>query len=270
MAQPELRRWARRIRDLTRRAVHASPAGAGFSHWRAAMVAVLAGTFMAIVGPFGTIEAPLGPRFVYWIGLLAAGTALANTIGRLAVRFDLFERRPWIWALLVTAVITPPMTIVVWLASSWVFFKSFRPEAALGYAVPVFVVSAAMLTITVLTQKTPALTHAAPREAAPPAFLERLPPRLRGADLYAVRAEDHYLRLYTSRGEDIILMRLADALIELEGLEGARVHRSWWVARSAVIDADRGNGRAAFTLPGGVVAPVSRTYAAALRAAGWY
>ncbi len=225
---------------------------------------------MAIAGPFGTIEAPLGLRLIYWIGLLAAGTVLASTIGRLAVRFDLFERRPWLWALLVTAVITPPMTLVVWLASSAAFFKTFRLEAALGYAPPVFVVSAAMLAITVLTQRVPAQTHAAPRDAAPPAFLERLPPRLRGAELYAVRAEDHYLRLYTSRGEDMILMRLADALTELEGLEGAQVHRSWWVARSAVIDADRGNGRATFTLRGGAVAPVSRTYAAALRAAGWY
>ena len=98
----------------------------------------------------------------------------------------------------------------------------------------------------------------------------RLPPRLRGGELFAVEAEDHYLRLHTSRGQDIILMRLADAVIELEGLEGARVHRSWWVARGAVVGAERGGGRGALTLKDGSVAPVSRTYSRALRAAGWY
>ncbi|MFX8624480.1 LytTR family DNA-binding domain-containing protein, partial [Acinetobacter baumannii] len=83
---------------------------------------------------------------------------------------------------------------------------------------------------------------AAPAGAPPPRFLERLPLKLRGAEIYAVEAEDHYLRLHTSRGSDLILMRLSDAIVELEGLEGARTHRSWWVAKGAVRDAKRGDG----------------------------
>lgn len=101
-------------------------------------------------------------------------------------------------------------------------------------------------------------------------FLERLPLRLRGADLWAVEAEDHYLRLHTSRGQDLILMRLADAVAELDGLEGAQVHRSWWVARAALTDVKLGDGRATLTLKDGAQVPVSRTYAKALREAGWY
>jgi DNA-binding LytR/AlgR family response regulator len=65
-------------------------------------------------------------------------------------------------------------------------------------------------------------------------------------------------------------MRLSDAVVELEGLEGARVHRSWWVARDAVTDARRGDGKATLTLENGVEAPVSRAYARALREAGWF
>ena len=65
-------------------------------------------------------------------------------------------------------------------------------------------------------------------------------------------------------------MRLSDALDELEGLEGAQTHRSWWVAREAVRDVTRNDGRAVLTLEGGLTAPVSRRYARALRAAGWY
>ena len=39
-------------------------------------------------------------------------------------------------------------------------------------------------------------------------------------------------------------MRLSDAVEELEGLEGAQTHRSWWVARDAVRGVERGDGRA--------------------------
>jgi DNA-binding LytR/AlgR family response regulator len=94
--------------------------------------------------------------------------------------------------------------------------------------------------------------------------------KLRGATIRAVQAEDHYLRIHTDRGSDLILMRLSDALDELEGLEGAQTHRSWWVARDAVRDVARGDGRATLTLDGGIEAPVSRRYAKALRDAGWY
>jgi DNA-binding LytR/AlgR family response regulator len=101
-------------------------------------------------------------------------------------------------------------------------------------------------------------------------FIERLPLRLRGARLIGVQAEDHYLRVHTDQGSDLILMRLSDALEELEGLEGAQTHRSWWVAKDAVRGASRGNGRATLALEGGLTAPVSRRYAKALREAGWY
>ena len=57
--------------------------------------------------------------------------------------------------------------------------------------------------------------------AAPAKFLDRIPLKLRGGELYAVQAEDHYLRLHTSKGSDLILLRLADAVAELEGIEGA-------------------------------------------------
>jgi DNA-binding LytR/AlgR family response regulator len=104
---------------------------------------------------------------------------------------------------------------------------------------------------------------------APPKFLARIPLKLRGAELWAVEAEDHYLRLHTSKGQDLILMRLADAVDELEGVEGAQVHRSWWVARDAITGARRGDGRATLTLKDGCEVPVSRTYARILRERQW-
>lgn len=65
-------------------------------------------------------------------------------------------------------------------------------------------------------------------------------------------------------------MRLSDAIGELEGIEGAQTHRSWWVAKDAVTKTSRGEGRGTLTLKDGTEAPVSRTYAKALRDEGWF
>jgi DNA-binding LytR/AlgR family response regulator len=127
-----------------------------------------------------------------------------------------------------------------------------------------------MTALNFLVQRKPPETHASPAGAPAPRFLDRLPPRLRGAEIRAVEAQDHYLRLHTSKGEDLILLRLSDAVAELEGIEGAQTHRSWWVAKNAVEDARRNDGRAILSLRGGIEAPVSRAYAKALRDAGWF
>lgn len=103
--------------------------------------------------------------------------------------------------------------------------------------------------------------------AAHPSFM---PAALRDAELLAIEAEDHYLRLHTDRGSALILMPLSEAVAMLDGMDGLRTHRSWWVARGAVVEAARGNGRARLTLKNGLQAPVSRTYAPELRRSGWF
>ena len=65
-------------------------------------------------------------------------------------------------------------------------------------------------------------------------------------------------------------MRLGDAIEEIEGVAGERVHRSWWVARQAV-EASRPLGRRlSLTLTSGLEVPVSREAASRLRRLGWF
>lgn len=64
-------------------------------------------------------------------------------------------------------------------------------------------------------------------------------------------------------------MRFSDALQELERAYGHRVHRSWWVIGEAIEGVRWTRAGGEIRLNGGIVAPVSRTYAAALKAAGW-
>ena len=100
------------------------------------------------------------------------------------------------------------------------------------------------------------------------AFLERLPLKYRSAELYAISSEDHYLRVHTDLGEELILMRLSDAVRELSGAPGTQTHRSWWVATSGVADVQRSNGKTLLVLKSGTQVPVSRTFAKQVKAAG--
>src|SRR6185295_4127578 len=133
--------------------------------------------------------------------------------------------------------------------------------------------SAAMTAIMMLVSRPGRMTHASPATDTPPPaprFFERLPPKLKGGVVYAIQAEDHYLRLHTSKGSDLILMRLTDAIAELDGIEGAQTHRSWWVAKDAVESTKRDGDRVTLVLKGGAEAPVSRPNIRPLREAGWF
>jgi DNA-binding LytR/AlgR family response regulator len=145
---------------------------------------------------------------------------------------------------------------------SWALVVSVLPSA--------FGSTLVMTALSFLVRRPATQTHAAAPSAPPPKFFARLPPQLTGAEIFAVEAEDHYLRLHTSLGQDLILMRLADAIAELEGVEGAQTHRSWWVARAAITSAERSDGRATLTLKDGAEVPVSRGFAKELRSAGWF
>nr|WP_255714076.1 LytTR family DNA-binding domain-containing protein [Pelagibacterium xiamenense] len=62
-------------------------------------------------------------------------------------------------------------------------------------------------------------------------------------------------------------MRLADAIAETDGVAGLQIHRSHWVAASAVAGLERRNGKTFVALRSGALLPVSRSYLAAARAA---
>lgn len=235
-------------------------------------IAAAGGVVLALSGAFGSDGAPLWLRFAYWIPLMIAGGLWGHLCSLLVQRWIDMDERPWLAVLALTLTISGPLSVVVWFVTGLVFGGRLMPLAALPYMLgPVATVTAAITAINVfLARAAPVQTHAAVAGAEPARFLDRLPPRLRGATIRAVQGEDHYLRIHTDRGSDLILMRLSDALAELEGLEGAQTHRSWWVAKDAVRDVDRGDGRAVLTLEGGLTAPVSRRYAKALREAGWY
>lgn len=266
--QPSLREDPPAVREPPASAVDASRPGP--VTWRVLQrmmaVATVVSLFIWLLGPMSVGPVALAKRAAMYLVYGWSGSLLGMATNRLLHRWS--GPRPfWLEGLLCGLLMMPPMTLVVWVAVT-VADGATPPRAALPeifWQVTLICVGMSYLAELFARRR----VVVAPAAPPPPKFLERLPLKLRGAEVWAVEAEDHYLRLHTSRGQDLILMRLSDAIAELEGVEGAQVHRSWWIARDAITDAQRGDGRATLRLKDGAEAPVSRTYARILRERGW-
>jgi len=92
-----------------------------------------------------------------------------------------------------------------------------------------------------------------------PAFLKRLPDPVKG-EIVALKAEDHYVRVYTDKGDSLIHYRFKDALADISSLEGIQTHRSYWVEQSAITGLESDGQSSQLSLTTGLRVPVSRTY----------
>jgi len=227
------------------------------------------GVVMAFLGPFQTANRPLEGRFVYWlicmIGGGLIGTAIDEPLRRRVGHF-------WLRLFAASLLMTPPVTILVGLVNH------FMVGMRLGWdnlATPIFQVFIVCLATMCLRQLAWAqAVDRAPETASDgdptEAFRQRLSAKRRAAELFAVEAEDHYLRVHTDAGEELITARFGDALKELGTAPGFRTHRSWWVAANAIDDVKWLRGRGEAKLKCGLVVPISRSNAAPLKAAGWF
>ena len=269
------------LRELAPDAVHASPIAGlilivtapwGERTWlRVYCIAVAMAALLSFTGAFGTANLSEWTRFTYWLVVMMGGTVAVQLVSLVMDRFLRLDPVPD--AIVQFLAFTPVITVVVWLLTT-VFEGSAFDVARLRFFIgPVACITAFMCVIQYLSHREPKQSHVyrTPETKTEPAlaFRERLPFKYRHAELYALSAEDHYLRVHTSAGDTLILMRLYDAIRELDGIEGSQTHRSWWVAKDAVADVTRGDGRVSLTLKNAVAAPVSRSYQKTLKQDGW-
>ncbi|HXA37613.1 MAG TPA: LytTR family DNA-binding domain-containing protein [Phenylobacterium sp.] len=236
---------------------------------RDAILMVAAGLFLAALGPFGSITAHPLVRFLYWPGVIVGGGVIGVAVDEAGGRRF---ANPWLRWAFSSVVMTPGVCVLVWFASRWAFGPSSGSRLFTDLAWQVLMISAAVMGVRQLIARRPEPGDAAPapRPGGDTAFRQRLSARRREARLIAVEADDHYLRVHTDAGDELITLRFADALADLAGAPGFQVHRSWWAAADAIEGVRWRRGRGEMRLAGGLTAPVSRTYAARLKAAGWF
>jgi hypothetical protein len=243
-------------------------------------VITVVGVFLGLIGPFGSYNGA-GPevRIAFWVGNMWIGFLILATTMRLSIRVALRTDTPvWFAIALGVAIGALPLTLILSLFSGF-FWPPAHGRFGTGYVQygQALVMSEPLaFCFYYLMQRDWPKPAQAPSTSAPsfPAsssgatgFLDRLPPRL-GRELLCLKMEDHYVRAHTTRGSDLILTPLKDAVAEL-GDEGLQVHRSWWVARRAVSEPVARGRNLYLRLSNGLDVPVSRASVAKLRAAGW-
>lgn len=220
---------------------------------------------------YDTDYMPFQERVFFWTSTFVVGNLATALVAPRVIDDVLRDRHPALHILVIAAIISVPVTLVLG-AFQYEFSPLWSPLVwALRYGF-VIVISLTNITIGYIAFKAfgligpgpvetqPAMVPAEPAPSPAARFMDRLPVKYRGARLYAVSSEDHYLRVHTDRGEELILMRLSDALRDLAGADGVQTHRSWWVARDGVADSSRRNGKLLLTLKSGQEAPVSRSF----------
>lgn len=228
------------------------------------------GLVLAEMGPYRTLEAPQLVRTTYWLlAVFGAGTAGALAERLVARRVHGF----WVRIGVAATAATLLVTLYIYALNAWMLDLPRRWWLMPQLAWQVLVVMTLLITLRALLWRRVVETRTVVMPPLPEAergFRLRLSAKRRSARLIAIEAEDHYDRVHTDSGSELVAMRFADALGELARAHGFRVHRSWWVVGDAIegVRWTRGGGGEA-RLAAGLVAPVSRSYAASLKSAGW-
>jgi hypothetical protein len=232
-------------------------------------IATACAIFLGLIGPFGSyFNGPAWQRVAFqlacfWLGILVYGSLI-----RVVLRFRLRPAMTWTAIVLGIVILTAPFQ--VWTASIgvsiWPFLRRLRPLdwylQGLITALPV------VLGFTLLLQARLHKRQQAKEagEAPPTSF------GLLGAPPFAVlclQMEDHYVRVHTADSSRLVLATLSQAMMALGNADGLQVHRSWWVARKAVVRAVTQGRNLRLQLVNGITAPVARSAVAMVREAGW-
>jgi hypothetical protein len=233
-------------------------------------IATLAGAFLGLIGPFGSyFNGPAWQRVVFQIACFLAGILLFGSLIRILMRLGIKGWRFWAVLIAGVAVLDAPLA---WLSShlaGWIWpivaHLPRRPDwylQALVTSIPVVV--GFVFLIRYRERKRRLASEAG---EAPPSRDGLL--GARPLQVLCLQMDDHYVRVHTQERSRLVLATLSQAIAAMNNTPGLQVHRSWWVAKSAVARPIIDGRSVRLELTNGVVAPVARSAIAAVRAAGW-
>jgi len=214
---------------------------------------------LVVSGPFETSTFLTVPqRVAYWAGIALSTYFLAlafivpiNIVGK---------KRRWHWfttAILGGLIAGPPVGLLVYAIN--VYITGYDAATAGDLFEIMVVCTVIVLAIACLGHLiSGASSKSEPTDPTAPRLMKRLPAGVRG-DVISLNAQDHYVEVITKRGKELILMRLGDAIEELPGIDGRRIHRSWWVAKEAIDALAPYRGKLFLDLKDGRKIPVSRS-----------
>lgn len=234
----------------------------GGPRWWARLLtfAAFAGAMMGIFGPFGSylngsfLVLVLHWTFMSMFGALVCGLTVPHMVRWLGRRgFPL-----WFALLISLAILSLPLSAVAATEARWIWpwqvARLHPPDWYVQTLLPCLLTTTGWLLI----------EYARSTRARAPASGQPAQAALTGPVL-CLQMEDHYVRVHRPGGSTLELMPLQEA-IERYGSGGLQVHRSWWVAADAVVDAERDGRNWRLRLSNGLIVPVARNRIAGVRA----
>ncbi len=207
--------------------------------WQALLTLPFLGLLLAMFGPFGSYTTMgFGARCAHFsLCFTIIGILIIEGAYRLARQFFAGNWPLWV-ALVYDVALVLPAAVIVW-GSMQVFGQSalsfIRFSDLLWQNLFIILVVQAGITFAAWMRhsRLPRLEPAPVSDEAFP-LAHRLPFALKRSAVMALTSEDHYLRVYTARGEALIHMTLTEAMELLKG--GFQIHRSHWIHDGAVKD----------------------------------
>jgi LytTr DNA-binding domain len=240
------------------------------------------GLVLGLFGPFGTYEMETAPRLAYWMVFGVAGYAIFRPLIIVSEWVsDALSISPLIGMALALVLAALPMTVLVALLLARFDFQAVLQWDGLGllyfqvwligFLINGFfqLIFRERSTPIIVQPPSPVSTPPAPvlQEPSVPTLSDRLPPGF--GPLLALKGEDHYVRAIGTHRQELLLIRLRDAMAELGSTDGVQVHRSWWVARGAIASSIRQGRALTLMLSNGIEVPVARDKAAQIKEMGW-
>ncbi|MEM6588799.1 MAG: LytTR family DNA-binding domain-containing protein [Pseudomonadota bacterium] len=205
----------------------------------------------------------MAERFVFWGPLIFASVPLGWLSNRVA---HMFSKQASIFVLesLAVLIMTAIYTPLVWLFVVWFEPGLVRqvgdPRSVILYVFGVVAMVAVVRGVILVWQAEEVGRGGADKRGVEPRLLQRLPSSRR-APVLRLSAMDHMVEVVTESGTEKLRIRLSDAVREMEPTQGYMAHRSHWVAKDAVVQAEKkGADKVYLKLSNGDLIPVSRTF----------
>ncbi len=221
---------------------------------------------LSISAPFDTAKHfSLLQRFVYWLGIAVSTYFLAICVQVPIIALSETRNRSRLLSFLAGGLVAGPLigglVYIVNTQVAGIDAGGWGDLLRLVSICTVVSIAVSILRFAVIGERQ---SPSDPIPSTLPELLKRVSPDKRGTIL-TLNAQDHYVEITTSKGRELVLIRLADAIAEMGAAEGLQVHRSWWVARGAIAELARQDGRQILRLNDGRDVPVSRAQAAKVR-----
>lgn len=218
-----------------------------------------------VSGPFGTDQMPIIRRISYWCVSNMIAIAMSVTIIRAVSQLPMLAPLPALLRNAFGAIVFAGGFSVLMVSVHRLVFgpNPNYPSLESLFWTTALIALAIVIAVHVLTGS----KSQAPSGIKEPRILKRLKPGL-GTGITRLAMQDHYVEVHTDRGSQLVLMRFSDALEELEGLSGWRLHRSHWIAEDGIADIERLDGKTFAITVDGTRLPISRTYLPVLKEVG--